>query len=78
VASLVANIAIVVTGANDDGARGARKARDAGALVVVQRPEEASSPMMPRSAIAQSDPQVIASLTGISELMREAARVGHQ
>jgi two-component system chemotaxis response regulator CheB len=47
-----ATIAVVLTGANDDGARGARAVHDAGGTVLVQDPDEAERREMPAAAIA--------------------------
>jgi two-component system, chemotaxis family, protein-glutamate methylesterase/glutaminase len=44
-------IGIVLTGANCDGAKGAQRIKEVGGLVVVQDPETAEAPAMPRAAI---------------------------
>jgi two-component system chemotaxis response regulator CheB len=44
-------LALVLTGASSDGARGAARVRALGGHVIVQDPEEAEVPMMPRSAL---------------------------
>jgi two-component system chemotaxis response regulator CheB len=44
-------IGVVLTGGNDDGARGARRIKERGGLVVVQDPKTAESPSMPQAAI---------------------------
>jgi two-component system chemotaxis response regulator CheB len=44
-------IGIILTGANADGARGLRAIRDAGGIALVQRPDLAYSPAMPRAAL---------------------------
>jgi two-component system, chemotaxis family, protein-glutamate methylesterase/glutaminase len=46
-------LGIVLSGANDDGARGARMIRDAGGVCWAQDPSTASSPTMPLAAIAE-------------------------
>jgi len=64
--------AIVLTGANDDGALGARAARLAGGLVLVQDPAFAEAKEMPRAALRAAKPQLIAPLPGIAEFVRQA------
>jgi two-component system, chemotaxis family, protein-glutamate methylesterase/glutaminase len=44
-------LAVLLTGASTDGARGAAKVREHGGQVVVQDPEEAESKVMPRAAV---------------------------
>jgi two-component system chemotaxis response regulator CheB len=46
-------LGIVLSGANDDGARGARAIREAGGACWAQDPATASAPAMPLAAIAQ-------------------------
>jgi two-component system chemotaxis response regulator CheB len=43
-------VGVVLTGANSDGAEGLRLISDRGGLAVVQDPETAESPTMPRAA----------------------------
>jgi|SRR5579871_5963865 len=45
-------IAVVLTGANDDGAQGAARVKAAGGLLIVQAPETAESAAMPGAALA--------------------------
>src|SRR5262249_41568925 len=44
--------AIILTGAGSDGAVGVKAVKERGGLILVQDPNEAESPSMPRSAIA--------------------------
>jgi two-component system chemotaxis response regulator CheB len=60
-------VAIVLSGANDDGADGARAVRDAGGFVIVQTPSEAVAELMPLAAIERASPQMVASVTRIAE-----------
>jgi two-component system, chemotaxis family, protein-glutamate methylesterase/glutaminase len=64
--------AIILTGANDDGAQGARAVRDAGGFVVVQDPTTAEAKEMPSATIALANPQLVASLPEIAEFLRQA------
>jgi two-component system chemotaxis response regulator CheB len=44
-------VGVVLTGANDDGARGLRRISDRGGLAFVQLPQTAESPTMPAAAL---------------------------
>lgn len=63
-------VGVVLTGANADGARGARAIRRAGGIVMVQDPKTAEATYMPMAAIEQADPHVIAPLAKIASLLR--------
>jgi len=65
---------IVLTGANEDGARGASSIRRRGGLVIVQDPSSAEAKEMPAAAISHANPQIIAPLSEIAELIRLATR----
>ncbi|WP_257255102.1 MULTISPECIES: chemotaxis protein CheB [unclassified Endozoicomonas] len=45
-------VGVLLTGANKDGAEGVRAVKQAGGLTIVQNPETAEVPTMPKSAIA--------------------------
>ncbi len=66
--------AIVLTGANDDGARGAKRVRDRGGFVVVQDPSTAVASDMPSAAISRANPQIVAALPEIADLVGVATR----
>lgn len=44
-------MAVVLTGANEDGARGAKRIKERGGIVIVQDPKTAEAPVMPASVI---------------------------
>lgn len=46
------SVAIVLSGTGTDGSRGIRSIKEAGGLVIVQRPDTAAFDGMPNSAIA--------------------------
>lgn len=49
-------LAVLLSGANDDGAEGVRRVRASGGCIVVQDPEDAQVADMPRAAIAAAAP----------------------
>ncbi len=59
-------LAVVLTGANNDGAAGAELVRNRGGVVAVQSPESAEIAVMPEAAIARARPQFIGSLEELS------------
>jgi two-component system chemotaxis response regulator CheB len=67
-------IAVVLTGANADGAHGARRVKDRGGFVLVQDPETAESPDMPRAAIAATRVDRILPLERIGPFLVELSR----
>jgi len=58
---------VVLSGANEDGAAGARTIRQHGGHVYVQEPKEALARTMPEAAIRLADPQFVGSLAAIAE-----------
>ena len=67
-------IGIVLTGSNNDGAKGLQRIKECGGLAVVQDPETAESPYMPTSAIATVQPDYILSLEKIVQLLIKLAQ----
>jgi two-component system, chemotaxis family, protein-glutamate methylesterase/glutaminase len=63
-------VGIVLTGANDDGARGLKAIGDAGGTTVVQDPTEALCAYMPQAAIARAHADHVLPLQGIAGLLR--------
>jgi two-component system chemotaxis response regulator CheB len=70
-------LAIILTGTNTDGARGLKAVRDAGGLGWVQAPQEAQSPIMPRSAIELAGADAILSLAEIAEQLSRLVTAGN-
>jgi two-component system chemotaxis response regulator CheB len=66
-------IGVVLTGANDDGTQGLRWIKDRGGLTIVQDPETAEVPFMPRAAIAATQVDHILALPEIARLLIEKA-----
>ncbi|MFL7963997.1 chemotaxis protein CheB [Pseudomonas kielensis] len=62
-------LAVVLTGANSDGARGLAKVRALGGITVVQDPAEAQVATMPEAALALHEPDHILTLQGIGQLL---------
>jgi two-component system chemotaxis response regulator CheB len=66
--------AILLTGANDDGAEGLARIGEQGGLTVVQDPDEAAMPAMPRAAIRRRAPDLVLTLDRIGALLLELDR----
>lgn len=64
-------IAIVLTGANHDGAAGLRAVVDAGGTALVQNPHGAFAPAMPEAAIRACPGANIMSLAAITEYLKK-------
>jgi two-component system chemotaxis response regulator CheB len=64
-------LAILLTGANHDGARGLVRVKARGGLTLVQDPGEAQVPTMPQAALALHRPDFILPLSGIRRLLVE-------
>lgn len=66
-------LAVVLTGASQDGAAGLAAVHRAGGITAVQRPAEAPSPYMPESALRASPTAHVLPLAGIAELIATLA-----
>ena len=62
-------MAILLTGANHDGAQGLVRVKQQGGTTVVQDPEEACVAVMPRAALALHTPDHILTLSRIGSLL---------
>lgn len=65
---------LVLTGANEDGARGLAAIHAAGGLAAVQDPSEAAHPHMPAAAIAAASPDYVLPLAGLRSLLHLLVR----
>ncbi len=64
-------IGVVLTGANDDGARGLQAVRSRHGLAVVQQPEDAEVADMPRAALALAGADHVLPLAQIGPLLSQ-------
>jgi two-component system chemotaxis response regulator CheB len=67
---------VLLTGANDDGARGLARIQALGGLTLVQEPATATRSDMPRAALALMTPDLVAPLDGIAARLVEACGAG--
>lgn len=64
-------VAVLLSGSNEDGARGIARVKARGGLTVVQDPASAESARMPAAAIAASEVDHVLSLAGIAQLLND-------
>ncbi len=69
-------IGVILSGFGLDGAHGARRIREGGGIVIVQDPESATNPPMPRNAIATGVADLVLPAEEIAAKIAEIAR-GH-
>jgi two-component system chemotaxis response regulator CheB len=67
-------LGVVLTGANEDGARGLAQVKACGGLTAVQDPEEAAHSAMPEAAIAATDPDFVLPMAGLRSLLHTVVR----
>ncbi|MGH6617119.1 chemotaxis protein CheB [Sphingomonas sp.] len=67
-------LAVILTGAGSDGAKGAAAMKEAGGVIFVQDPAEAEFPSMPHSAISTGLADFVAPIAGLAERIAEVAR----
>jgi two-component system chemotaxis response regulator CheB len=68
-------IGVVLTGSNEDGARGAKRIKEAGGIVVVQDPLTAEAPEMPRAVAATVKVDQVLPLEGIASFLADVCRM---
>ena len=71
-------IAVILTGANDDGAQGLRRVKELGGYTIIQDPGSAVRREMPDAALAQVRPDFVAPLEEIGPHLVQlcASRIG--
>jgi two-component system chemotaxis response regulator CheB len=62
-------LGVLLTGANEDGARGLASIKRQGGRTIIQDPHEAQVSTMPRAALALHQPDYILPLNGIGQLL---------
>jgi two-component system chemotaxis response regulator CheB len=67
-------LAVVLSGANDDGAAGALRIKEAGGTLIVQDPATAHAPDMPRAAIAAVKPDYVVAPRGLPALLAKLCK----
>ncbi|WP_367253313.1 chemotaxis protein CheB [Pseudomonas sp. stari2] len=67
--------AVLLTGANHDGARGLAQVKRQGGLTIVQDPDEAQVATMPRAALKTHQPDYILPIHDIGRLLVELERI---
>lgn len=71
-------VAVVLTGASQDGAAGAAKIAAAGGLVIVQDPGSAESPVMPEAAVRSTPAARVLPLAEIARLLVASCAEGSE
>jgi two-component system chemotaxis response regulator CheB len=69
-------LGVVLSGANEDGARGLRAVVDAGGQAIVQAPDTAEHRLMPAAALRATTPHAVASIQEIAAIL-SALPQGH-
>jgi two-component system chemotaxis response regulator CheB len=67
--------AVLLTGANHDGARGLAQVKNRGGLTIVQDPQEAQVATMPQAALKIQQPDHVLPIHGIGRLLVELERI---
>lgn len=71
-------LAVILTGANEDGARGLKVIKKQGGLAIVQSPEEAEYPFMPNASAKAVKPDAILTLNEIKTVFALLSGVVHE
>jgi two-component system, chemotaxis family, protein-glutamate methylesterase/glutaminase len=68
-------VGVILTGANNDGSAGLRRIADRGGLAVVQDPDSAEAPVMPRAAVSVVPTARVFTLDRIAAFLAELPKV---
>ncbi|HTV84752.1 MAG TPA: chemotaxis protein CheB [Dyella sp.] len=68
-------IGVVLTGGNADGSNGLRRIRELGGTAIVQTPEDAQAPVMPRAALEIAGADYCVNLNDIAPLLNRLCLV---
>ncbi|RDS83454.1 chemotaxis protein CheB [Dyella psychrodurans] len=68
-------IGVVLTGGNADGAKGLRRIRELGGTAIVQSPDDAEAPTMPRAALEIAGTDYCVALNDIAPLLNRLCLV---
>jgi two-component system, chemotaxis family, protein-glutamate methylesterase/glutaminase len=71
-------IGVILTGANEDGARGIAAVSRLGGYTIVQNPVEAERPEMPRAALRAVQPNKVLALGAIAPALVELGHTTHE
>ena len=71
-------LGIILTGASADGARGLSAVKRRGGVAIVQTPEGATAPEMPRAALSMVEADHVLSLTDLAALLGRVATGAHK
>nr|WP_272881641.1 chemotaxis protein CheB [Fundidesulfovibrio soli] len=67
-------LGVLLTGASSDGTQGVKRINELGGLTVVQDPDTAEHPAMPRSAVTHASPWRVLGLDAITQLLLDLAQ----
>jgi len=67
-------LAILLTGASNDGSAGVARVREAGGQAWIQSPDDAFSPIMPAAALAHAGADAVLTLVSLCSRMKGLAR----
>lgn len=75
-ACAAATLGIILTGANQDGARGLKAISQAGGITIVQRPDTAFAREMPHAALLSCPDSLVMTIKEMAEYLREGVPSG--